>query len=447
MGRGWILAMLVLLLLGGCASTAPLVDDGRELDPDLLASYQLYGQGERALRPALASAAQVAASGKTECDKQWELPFAVATAEGSEGDQRLAWKRALNVDDQLTVIASSPGAQVYEGDRIVRVGRRDGSALNLLEALGEAREDGQPFELVLKTGKRVMVRPFQVCRGYARLAPPTTPKMQDYHWLMTLHPLELPQVQPSTDEMLWAVLWTQGLSEEGGARMKTYHYTMKIGGTLLQLASLASGLGAAAKAADIALSEAKKAAANVVLDFAKQQLIEQGKQLAMQKIREGLQDAAISVTRSQVLAVLQRSAINRGSLGGIGFLASTVWDRADAWAFRRMKELGADPLAGLRLHHKMVQRDLADNAFALDAERLTALTRLAEANGLKTQVRALFDGIDIDSLDIALAAMPLASDRKAFSYELPDELSGGQFSRGLIDGLLHMPAQSGGARR
>ena len=28
MGRGWILAMLVLLLLlGGCASTAPLVDD------------------------------------------------------------------------------------------------------------------------------------------------------------------------------------------------------------------------------------------------------------------------------------------------------------------------------------------------------------------------------------------------------------------------------------
>lgn len=448
MGRGWILAMLVLLLLlGGCASTAPLVDDGRELDPNLLASYQLYGQGERALRPALASAAQVAASGKTECERQWELPFAVATAEGSEGDQRLAWKRALNVDDQLTVIASSPGAQVYEGDRIVRVGRRDGNSLSLLEALGEAREDGQPFELVLKTGKRVMVRPFQVCRGYARLAPPTTPKMQDYHWLMTLHPLELPQVQPSTDEMLWAVLWTQGLSEEGGARMKTYHYTMKIGGTLLQLASLASGLGAAAKAADIALSEAKKAAANVVLDFAKQQLIEQGKQLAMQKIREGLQDAAISVTRSQVLAVLQRSAINRGSLGGIGFLASTVWDRADAWAFRRMKELGADPLAGLRLHHKMVQRDLADNAFALDAERLTALTRLAEANGLKTQVRALFDGIDIDALDITLAAMPLATDRKAFSYELPDELSGGQFSRGLIDGLLHMPAQGGGAKR
>ncbi|MFN4115812.1 MAG: hypothetical protein ACK4F7_04835, partial [Inhella sp.] len=314
--------MLVVLLLGGCASSGPVLDDGRPIDPDLLASFQLYGQGERALRPALARAAQVAGMPQQGCDRQWELPFAVATAEGSEGEQRLAWKRALNVDDQLVVIASSPGAQVYEGDRIVRIGGRDGKALNLLETLGEAREDGKPFEILLSTGKRVMVRPFQVCRGYARLAPPTAPKMQDYHWLMTLHPLELPQAQPSTDEMLWAVLWTQGLSEEGGARMKTYHYTMKIGGTLLQLASLASGLGAAAKAADIALSEAKKAAANVVLDFAKQQLIEQGKQLAMQKIREGLQDAAVSITRSQVISVLQRSAANRGSLGGIGYLAS-----------------------------------------------------------------------------------------------------------------------------
>lgn len=444
---GWIVAMLVVLLLGGCASSGPVLDDGRPIDPDLLASFQLYGQGERALRPALARAAQVAGMPKQECDRQWELPFAVATAEGSEGEQRLAWKRALNVDDQLVVIASSPGAQVYEGDRIVRIGGRDGKALNLLETLGEAREDGKPFEILLSTGKRVMVRPFQVCRGYARLAPPTAPKMQDYHWLMTLHPLELPQAQPSTDEMLWAVLWTQGLSEEGGARMKTYHYTMKIGGTLLQLASLASGLGAAAKAADIALSEAKKAAANVVLDFAKQQLIEQGKQLAMQKIREGLQDAAVSITRSQVISVLQRSAANRGSLGGIGYLASTVWDRADAWAFARMQELGADPLAGLRLHQKMVQRDLADNAFALDAERLTAMTQLAERHGLRTQVRALLEGFDVDSLELALTAMPLASERKAFSYELPDELVGGQFSRGLIDGMLHMPTQAGGAKR
>ncbi len=399
---GWIVAMLVVLLLGGCASSGPVLDDGRPIDPDLLASFQLYGQGERALRPALARAAQVAGMPKQECDRQWELPFAVATAEGSEGEQRLAWKRALNVDDQLVVIASSPGAQIYEGDRIVRIGGRDGKALNLLETLGEAREDGKPFEILLSTGKRVMVRPFQVCRGYARLAPPTAPKMQDYHWLMTLHPLELPQAQPSTDEMLWAVLWTQGLSEEGGARMKTYHYTMKIGGTLLQLASLASGLGAAAKAADIALSEAKKAAANVVLDFAKQQLIEQGKQLAMQKIREGLQDAAVSITRSQVISVLQRSAANRGSLGGIGYLASTVWDRADAWAFARMQELGADPLAGLRLHQKMVQRDLADNAFALDAERLTAMTQLAERHGLRTQVRALLEGFDVDSLELGI---------------------------------------------
>ena len=57
------------------------------------------------------------------------------------------------------------------------------------------REEGKPFELELATGKRVTVTPFEVCRGYARLAPPTTPKMQDYHWLMSLHPLELPQLR------------------------------------------------------------------------------------------------------------------------------------------------------------------------------------------------------------------------------------------------------------
>ncbi len=442
---GWIVA--VLALLGGCASPGPVVDDGRPLDPDLLASFELYGQGERALRPALARAAQIAQNPKVECDKQWELPFSVATAEGSEGDHRLAWLRSLKVGDTLTVIASSPGAQVYEGDRIRRIaGRSDDKAMRLLEVLGEAREEGMPFEIQLDTGKRVTVRPFQVCRGYTRLAPPTTPKMQDYHWLMSMHPLELPQAAPSSDEMLWAVLWTQGLSEEGGARMKTVHYTIKIGGTLLQLASLASGLGAAAQLAETALAEAKKQAAAAVLDYAKQQIIEQGKQLALQRLREGLQDAAEKLTRSQVMSVLQRSAANRGSLGGIGYVASFVWDKADAWAFARMQELGADPLAGMRLHQKMVERDLAGSAFALDAERLTALSKLADSRGLRAQVQALLGGVGLDELDVLLAAMPMASDRQAFSYDSPDDPAVGRFSRGLLDSMLHMPA-SGGARR
>ena len=96
------------------------------------------------------------------------------------------------------------------------------------------------------------------------------------------------QAEPTPDEALWLVLWTQGLSEEGGARMKTYHYTVKIAGTLYNLATLASGVKAAALAADAALSAAKSAAANAASEFLKNQLIEQGRALAMQRIRESL---------------------------------------------------------------------------------------------------------------------------------------------------------------
>lgn len=442
LSHGFILALA--LLLGGCASRGPALDDGRPLDPDLVASYQLYGQGERALRPALAAAAKAAQNPQLECEKQWELPFAVATAEGSEGDDRVAWKRTLDVDDHLTVIATSAEVQLNIGDRIREVaGKRDDSAVRLLERLGDAREEGKPFELQLVNGKRVKIEPFAVCRGYARLAPPMTPKVQDYHWLMSMHPLELPQALPTSDEMLWAVLWTQGLSEEGGARMKTYHYTMKIGGTLLQIASLASGLGAAAKLAETAVAEARKQAATVLIDFAKKQLIEQGKQLAMQRLREGLQEAALKVTRGQAMAVLTKSAANRGALSGIGYIASTVWERADAWAFARMQQLGADPLAGLRLHQKMVERDLAGNAFALDAERLAAMSKLAEAQGMKVQLRALLGGMGLSDLDTSLAMMPSAAARPAFSYNNIEDPGAGQFSRGLLDGMLHLPSAGG----
>lgn len=417
------------------------MDDGRPLDPDLLASYQLYGQGERALRPALAEAARL---NDADCEKQWELPFAVATAEGSEGDARLAWKRALNVEDPLTVVATSPDVQLSEGDRIVRVARTaDSKALVLLEALGNAREEGEPFEIALSNGKRVQVRPFQVCRGYTRLSTPLTPKVQDYHWLMTMHPLELPQASPSRDEMLWAVLWTQGLSEEGGARMKTYHYGTKIGGTLLQLVSLASGLNAAALAAKVAVEEAKKIAVQQLADFARDQIIAQARQIALQKIREALREEVGKISRSQALLVLERSARNRGALMGMGWVASTVWERADAWAFERMRRLGADPIAGLRLHQKMVERELGDNAFALDADRLNALTKLAEANGLKNQAIVALGGVSLEDMGLELAAMPMASSRSSFSFSSPDDPGAGRFSRGLIDGMLQLPSASG----
>jgi hypothetical protein len=438
----WVLLCWIGSLMTGCAGTGPVADDGRAIDDNLLASYRLYGQGERALRPALQRAAQLR---DAECDKQWELPFTVATAQGYEGDERLAWLRTLNVDQRLSVIATAEGAGLQIGERLVRVGGVQGVASTaLLEALADRREGGRAFEVQTETGKRVVVQPFEVCRGYARLAPPNTPKVQDYHWLMSIHPLELPQAGPSADEVLWAVLWSQGLSEEGGARMKTYHYAVNIGSTLYQLATLASGLKGAALAAEAAVSAAKSAAATVVGDAIKQQLVEQGRQLAMQKIRDSLTDAAERLTRAQVVDMLKASASNRGSLMGVGRVGATVWDRADAWAFERMQRLGADPLAGLRLHQKMVERQLVGNAFLLDAERLAALVAVAERSGLRSQALAAVGGQAVEGWMLQIDTMPLASARDAFRFDSPDDpgARGGRFANGLVDGMLTLPAAS-----
>ncbi len=435
--------VLVMGLLSGCASTAPVTDDGRAIDDNLMASFRLYGQGERALRPALLRAAQLR---DADCDKQWELPFSVATAQGYEGDERLAWLRALEVDARLSVIATTEAAGLQTGERLVRVGAVQGvPSTALLQALADRREGGRAFEVETDKGKRVVVTPFEVCRGYTRLAPPNTPKLQDYHWLMSVHPLELPQAAPSADEALWAVLWTQGLSEVGGTRMKTYHYAVNIGSTLYQLATLASGLKGAALAAEAAVSAAKSAAATVVGDAVKQQLIEQGRQLAMQKIRDSLTDAAERLTRAQVVDMLKASASNRGSLMGVGRVGATVWDRADAWAFERMQRLGADPLAGLRLHQKMVERQLGGNAFLLDAERLAALVALADRSGLRSQALAAVGGQAVEGWMQQMDAMPLASARDAFRFDSPDDPAarGGRFANGLVDGMLSLPAASG----
>ena len=243
-----LLALLALLaLLTGCASGPKFtVDDGRPVDETLLAGMRAYGAGERLIRPAIARSAALK---DKDCDKQWELPFAVATSAGWSENDRVAWARALQVDERLTVIAVTQDSPLPLGARIDQVG---GQASNdgerLLEWLAEARDTGRPFTVGLPGGKGVRVTPFEVCRGYTRLAPPNTPQLQDYHWLLSLHPLEVTQAEPTPDEALWMVLWTQGLSEEGGARMKTYHYALKIGGTLYNLATLASGVKAAAVA-------------------------------------------------------------------------------------------------------------------------------------------------------------------------------------------------------
>ena len=438
-----LISLLALLtLLTGCASGPRFtVDDGRKVDEALLAGMRAYGAGERLIRPAIARSAQLK---DKECDRQWELPFAVATSAGWAADDRVAWARALQVDERLTVIAITQDSPLPLGARINQVGSQasdDGE--RLLEWLAEARDAGRPFTVGTPGAKGVRITPFEVCRGYTRFAPPNTPQLQDYHWLLSLHPLEVIQAEPTPDEALWAVLWTQGLSEEGGARMKTYHYAVKIAGTLYNLATLASGVKAAAVAADAAISAAKSAAANVASEVIKQQLIEQGKALAAQKIREGLADAAQQLTRQQVVNVMQAAAANRGSLSGISRIAATAFERADAWAFSRMAALGAPPLAGFTLHQKLIERSLAANALLFDADRLAALNKLAAARGFEAEVVAILGGLRADTLAAEIGAMPLASAQGSFSFDNPDDPGAGRFSRGLIDAMLDMPAESG----
>jgi hypothetical protein len=437
-----LLLMVLLALLAGCASAPKFtVDDGRRVDESLLAGMRAYGAGERLVRPAIARSAALK---DKDCDKQWELSFAVATSAGWSENDRVAWMRALQVDERLTVIAVTQDSPLALGERLVRVGaREDIDGQRLLETLAEARDAGQPFTIGLASGRNVLVRPFEVCRGYTRFAPPNTPQLQDYHWLLSLHPLEVTQAEPTPDEALWAVLWTQGLSEEGGARMKTYHYGLKIAGTLYNLATLASGVKAAALAADAALSAARSAAANVASEFLKQQLIEQGKALAAQKIREGLVDAAQQLTRQQVLNLMQAAAANRGSLSGVSRIAATAFERADAWAFSRMAALGAPPLAGFTLHQKLLERGLAANAFLFDADRLAALNKVAAARGFEAEVVAILGGLRAESLLAELGAMPLASAQTSFAFDSPDDPGAGRFARGLVDALLEMPAESG----
>ncbi len=441
-----LLLLLAALLLTGCASGPKFtVDDGRPVNETLLAGMRAYGAGERLIRPAIARSAALK---DKDCDKQWELPFAVATSEGWSADDRVAWARALQVDERLTVIAVTQDSPLPAGTRLVNIaGRASEDGEQLLEWLAEVRDAGQPFNVGTAAGKTVPIKPFEVCRGYTRFAPPNTPQMQDYHWLLSLHPLEVIQAEPTPDEALWAVLWTQGLSEEGGARMKTYHYAVKIAGTLYNLATLASGVKAAALAADAAISAAKSAAANVASDFLKQQLIEQGRALAAQKIREGLVDAAQQLTRQQVLNVMQAAAANRGSLGGISRIAATAFERADAWAFTRMAALGAPPLAGFTLHQKLIERSLAQNSMLFDADRLTALNQLAAGRGFEGEVTAILGGFRADTLAAQIGAMPLASTQTAFSFDSPDDPGAGRFSRGLVDAMLDMPTETGARRK
>lgn len=347
--KGSIGAVIAVCLVGGLTGCATqlTVDDGRQLDSRLVASMQTFGEAAAALRPAIVRSTVDAGSG---CDRQYELPFDAMTTYGIEDrNTRVAWVRALGVDENLTVIAADPSSGLRGGDILAEVdGYHSGNKLKMAGRLAEARDRGAPFEVKLDAGDRVTVTPVAVCRGHVLVAPPLDPALQRYHWTESVHPLEVFGQPLSRDEAEWIVLWTQGLSERGGARMKGYAFTV---GTLKWLTVL--GLGFATSGA----SSAAHAAASSAGTSATGQI-------------------AATQLAGQAASLMARSAANKASLSGVSHVAAGVFDRADAWAFDHMRRLGMDPHAGLTLHQKLVAQGAASNAFLLDHKRLQEMQAL-----------------------------------------------------------------------
>ena len=374
-----ILTLLIACLLTACAAPQYTVDDGRLIDAALLERMRAYGQGEQAIRPAIVRSAKLQ---DADCEKQWELPFSVATSFGASVDQRMAWVRALNVDERLTVIAASKASPLQPGDKIVKVGAFDIAATDkLLQLLEKLRDDGFPFDVQLSNRKTLRVVPFRVCRGYARFAPPGNPNLQSFHWQMIVFPLEVARAGLSPDQALWMVLWAQGVSEEGGARMKAYHYGTGMLGTLF---TLASGIQSASVASNVGLSVAKSAASSVATGMLKNQLADQA--------------ASSAQKRQRIKDAMQRAAANRSSLTGIDWAASTVFEEADEWAYLRLDRLNANPLAGFSLHQKLIEQDATSNFLVFDPKRLKALGKIADEEGYGDEVQALLQGIEPDEL-------------------------------------------------
>lgn len=336
-------ALLAPLLLCACGAMQYTVDDHRPIDEAKLAKIRAYGKGSVALQAAVARTSARADG----CEKVWALPFSVATSDQLAEEDRVAWVRVLNVDERLTIIAAVPQSGLAVGDKLVDVGGyHSDQGPRMLERLYEHRDDGRPFSVTTATGRRVTVSPMAVCRGRAEIALPALPERQEYHWLQSTHPLEVFNDGLTADEALWVVLWTQGLSEEGGMRMKAYKYGLAPLRVLLNVAAVVSGAGAAAKAGQEAGAVVAKSVVTSV---------------------------AASAATDQTAAAMSAASKNRASLEGVAWAAGTVFDKADNWAFMRMVELGADPLAAFDLNRRLAGRGAVRNAFVLDSERLPAL--------------------------------------------------------------------------
>lgn len=433
--------VLLALFLGACSTVKYTVDDGRAIDPAIIRPIQSFSNGEQAIRPAIARSASVL---DTQCDKQWELPISVATSYEFPETERVAWVRVAKVDERLTVVGSAMMPALSPGDKIVEIDgyKRDNTEKMAIELL-DRRDSGKPFTIRTEAGKLVTVKPFQACRGYTRLAPPSTPQLQDYHWLLSVHPLEVTQYVPTEDEALWIVLWSQGLSEEGGARMKTYHYGSKIIGLAYNVVTIATGVRGLAAAASAAAGAVEKIAASQLSDVLKKQLIDQLSNEVRSRLQDSLIENARKFTQAQAIAQMQVAAANRGTLQGVAWVAGTVFDQADAWAFNRLPLYNADPLAPFTLHQKLIEASLSRNAFVFDPERLKAISGLAEKQGRGDDALAILRGVNPTKVELEFSDMPMASVQKPFDlFAADDPGADGASNLGYVETLLQLPLES-----
>ncbi|NEX60703.1 hypothetical protein [Noviherbaspirillum galbum] len=400
------------LLLAACSAPKYTVDDGRQIDPVLLRNLNAYKTGHAALRNA---AIRSSALRDAECDKQWEFPVVFASSKGMEENERVAWVRVAGVDERLTVLASAIAPQLEPGDKILRI--NDSSSVDpkpALEAIARWQENGTAFSVVTHNGKKVEVKPVEVCRGHPEIAPPASPLVQDYHWLKSVHPLELFQEGLTDDEALWITLWTQGLSEEAGARMKTFHYGTSIAKGIFNIATTVAGVKGAVMAAQAAVKTAQSAATTLAVEQVKKQLANEASDQVMASVRESIiNNTKKMLIQKQAADQMALAAANRGSLSGVSWVAASAFDKADQWALERIRKLNADPLAAFTLHQKLIGAGYSANAFLFDAERLDTLMTRADEIGIRDEVVAVLNGTSPDTAGLAPASMPLSSDMPA----------------------------------
>jgi hypothetical protein len=200
-------------------------------------------------------------------------------------------------------------------------------------------------------------------------------------------------------------------------------------------------------AAETAVKAAQTAAANAISDALRKKLMDEAAAMARNQVRDQLSVIARHVSQQQAMTTMEIAAANRGALSGVAWIAGTTFDKADAWAFQRMIALNADPMAAFTLHQKLIDLSLPANAFVFDAERLAAVSRLAEAQGRGEDAVAILNGVRPDTLQLNVADMPLASASDSLGIFGADaEAAPRPQIFGFVDALLDMPLESTSTR-